>query len=113
MVDELATLAWAVNIGSIELHTSLHTRAGLHRPTTLALDLDPGEDVDILGCGEIALMLRDLLAALGLQSYVKTSGSKGLQVYAPLNSPLTYADTKPLARTVAESLEARREAAVL
>jgi bifunctional non-homologous end joining protein LigD len=107
VVNELATLLWAVNLGSIELHTSLHTREDLHRPTVLAFDLDPGEGVDVLGCGEVALRLRDFLAGVGLRALVKTSGSKGLQVYVPLNSDVTYAQTKPVAKTIAEVLEAQ------
>jgi bifunctional non-homologous end joining protein LigD len=106
VIDDLAALLWAVNIGSIELHTSLHTRDDLHCPTTLAFDLDPGEGVDVLGCGEVALLLRDLLRGVGLDSLIKTSGSKGLQVYAPLNTAVTYAETKPLARAIAETMEA-------
>jgi bifunctional non-homologous end joining protein LigD len=104
VIDDLAGVLWAVNLGSIELHTSLHRRQDLHRPTALAFDLDPGAGVDVLACGEVALLLRRLLAALGLASVVKTSGSKGLQVYAPLNTAVTYAETKPLARAIAEGL---------
>jgi bifunctional non-homologous end joining protein LigD len=106
-VNDLATLLWAVNIGSIELHTSLHTRHDLHRPTTLAFDLDPGAGVDVLGCGEVALRLQELLSSVGLRSVVKTSGSKGLQVYVPLNSDVTYTQTKPAARQIAEVMEAQ------
>jgi bifunctional non-homologous end joining protein LigD len=106
VVEDLAGLLWAVNIGSIELHTSLHTRADLHRPTTLAFDLDPGAGVDVVGCAEVALWLRELLSRVGLKGYAKTSGSKGLQVYVPLNGDVTYAQTKPLARRIAETLEA-------
>ncbi|HWT23192.1 MAG TPA: hypothetical protein VN213_06770, partial [Solirubrobacteraceae bacterium] len=105
VVDELAALLWAVNIGSLELHTSLHTRADLHRPTAIAFDLDPGEGVDVLGCARVALRLRKVLDGIGLRSYVKTSGSKGLQVYAPVLGDPTYAETKPLARAIAEGLE--------
>jgi bifunctional non-homologous end joining protein LigD len=105
VVNEAAALLWAVNIGSIELHTSLHTRADLHRPTTLAFDLDPGEGAGVLECGEVALRLRELLGGIGLRGLVKTSGSKGLQVYVPLNSAVTYAQTKPVAKTIAEVLE--------
>jgi bifunctional non-homologous end joining protein LigD len=65
VVDELATLLWAVNIGSLELHTSLHTRDDLHRPRALAFDLEPGEGVDVLGCAEVALRLRDALSGIG------------------------------------------------
>jgi bifunctional non-homologous end joining protein LigD len=95
----------AVNIGSIELHTSLHRRDELHRPTALAFDLDPGEGVGILECGEVALRLRDLFAGVGLRSLVKTSGSKGLQVYVPVNTEVSYATAKPLSKGVAEMLE--------
>ena len=107
VVDELATLLWAVNIGSIELHTSLHLRSDLHRPTALAFDLDPGPGAGLLQCAEVALRVRALLADLGLCCHVKTSGGKGLQVYVPLDGTATYAETKPVARTVAEVLEAQ------
>ena len=105
VLNEVASVLWAVNLGSLELHTSLHTRADLHRPTVIAFDLDPGEGVDVLACAEVALRLRSVLDGMGLRSWVKTSGSKGLQVYVPLNSDVTYAQTKPLARAVAEGLE--------
>jgi bifunctional non-homologous end joining protein LigD len=107
VVNELAALLWAVNIGSIELHTSLHTRDALARPTVLAFDLDPGDGVDVVGCGAVALRLRELLHGIGLRGFVKTSGSKGLQVYVPLNSDVTYAQTKPLAKAIAQTLEAQ------
>jgi bifunctional non-homologous end joining protein LigD len=105
VVNDVAALLWAVNLGSIELHTSLHTRANLHRPTLLAFDLDPGEGVDVLDCADVGLLLRDVLAGIGLRTWVKTSGSKGLQLYVPLNSDVTYAATKPLARAIAETME--------
>src|SRR3954462_3653718 len=81
VLEEPAAVLWAVNLGSIELHTSLHTTADLHRPTVLAFDLDPGEGRDVLACADVALRLRELLAGAGLRTIVKTSGSKGLQVY--------------------------------
>ncbi len=105
VVNEVAALLWAVNIGSIELHTSLHLRSDLQRPTVIAFDLDPGEGAGILECAEVALRLRMLFAGTGLRSVAKTSGSKGLQVYVPLNSQVSYAETKPVARLVAELLE--------
>src|SRR4051812_9982363 len=107
VLNEVAAVLWAVNIGSIELHTSLHLRHDLHRPTVIAFDLDPGPGVDILGAARVALRLRDVLDGIGLRGYVKTSGSKGLQIYAPLGDPLTYAETKPLARRIAEGIEER------
>ena len=105
VVNELATLVWAVNIGSIELHTSLHERSDHARPTVIAFDLDPGEGVDVIGCAEVALRLRELLAGAGLRGFAKTSGSKGLQVYVPLNGDAGYGQTKPAARAVAQVLE--------
>jgi bifunctional non-homologous end joining protein LigD len=113
VVNELAALLWAVNIGSIELHTSLHLRDDLQRPTALAFDLDPGEGAGVLECCEVGLRLRDLFAGLGLDSFAKTSGSKGLQVYVSLEREATYDVTKPTARTVAELLEAQTPDAVV
>jgi len=113
VVNELAALLWAVNIGSIELHTALHRRDDLHRPTVLAFDLDPGEGVGIAECCEVGLRLRELFARLDMRSFPKTSGSRGLQVYVPLNTDITYAVTKPLARRVAELLEAASPDAVV
>jgi bifunctional non-homologous end joining protein LigD len=107
VVQEVATLLWAVNIGSLELHTSLHVRADLHRPTAIAFDLDPGPGAGLLECADVALRVRALLAELELTSCVKTSGGKGLQVYVPLDGRATYAQAKPVARTVAEILEAQ------
>jgi bifunctional non-homologous end joining protein LigD len=107
VVNELAALLWAVNIGSIELHTSLHLRHDLQRPTVVAFDLDPGEGVGILECCTAGLELRELFRGLELESYAKTSGSKGLQVYVPLNGEVSYAETKPVSRAIAELLEFR------
>src|SRR5215212_3438460 len=114
VVNEPAALLWAVNIGSLELHTSLHRREDLDRPTVLALDLDPGEGAGMLECCEVALWLREALAAAGLRSLPKTSGGKGLQLYVPLNDDaVTYTHTKPLSRGLAELLEARHPDAVV
>jgi bifunctional non-homologous end joining protein LigD len=107
VVQELAALLWAVNIGSLELHTSLHRRDDLQRPTAIAFDLDPGPGAGLLECADVALRVRALLAELGLDAWPKTSGGKGLQVYVPLDGEATYAQTKPVARTVAEVLEAQ------
>jgi len=114
VVNELAALLWAVNIGSIELHTSLHLRSDLHRPTVIAFDLDPGPGTSILHCCDLALRLRELLSGLGMESFAKTSGSKGLQVYVPLNTDsVSYAVTKPASRRIAEWLEEETPGAVV
>src|SRR3954451_20228649 len=113
VANELAAVLWAVNIGSIELHTSLHRVDDLHRPTVLAFDLDPGPGTGLLECCDVALRLRELLAGAGLESFAKTSGSKGIQVYVPLNADdVTYEVTKPLSRRIAELLEAETPNAV-
>ena len=107
VANEPAAVLWAVNIGSLELHTSLHTVHDLMRPTAIAFDLDPGEGVGLVECCDVGLRLRDLFAGAGLRSFAKTSGSKGLQVYVPLNTSVAYGEAKPIARRVAEMLEAR------
>src|SRR5829696_7808479 len=77
VINELPALLWAVNLGSVELHTSLHLRHELQRPTAMAFDLDPGEGAGVLECAEVALRLRALLEEKGKEALVKTSGSKG------------------------------------
>ncbi len=103
--DDLPTLVWLAQLAAIELHPSLATAADFERPTVLAFDLDPGEPATIVECCAVALRVRDLFAELGLESFAKTSGSKGMQVYVPLNGDATYATTKPFARAVARALE--------
>ncbi|HEU4658674.1 MAG TPA: non-homologous end-joining DNA ligase [Capillimicrobium sp.] len=108
VINEVAALLWAVNIGSLELHTSLHRRDALERPTVIAFDLDPGEGAGLVECCEVALWVRDVLEGVDLRAWPKTSGGKGLQLYVPLNDDdVTYAVTKPLSHRVAELLEAR------
>jgi bifunctional non-homologous end joining protein LigD len=105
VMDDLPSLVWAANLADLELHTFLHKAPAIHRPTALAFDLDPGAPADIVDCCKVGLMVRDLFAALGLESFAKTSGSKGLQVYIPLNTAVTYEKTKPFAHAIAELLE--------
>jgi bifunctional non-homologous end joining protein LigD len=107
VLDDLPSLVWAANMADLELHTFLHKAPALQRPTALAFDLDPGPPADILTCCEIAMVLQKLFNSLHLESFPKTSGSKGMQVYVPLNSPVTYERTKAFARRVAELLEER------
>jgi bifunctional non-homologous end joining protein LigD len=107
LAQDRATLVWLANLADIELHTSLSLAEQPEHPTMLVFDLDPGVPATIVECCEVGLVLRGLFAQLGLQTVVKTSGSKGLQVYVPLNTETTYAQTKPFARRVAELLEQR------
>ena len=107
LAQDRATLIWLANLADVELHTSLSLARAPQRPTMLVFDLDPGPPAGILECCEVALVLEGLFAQLGLESAVKTSGSKGMQVYLPLNVDVTYEQTKPFARRVAELLEQR------
>ncbi|HEX5592068.1 MAG TPA: DNA ligase D [Solirubrobacterales bacterium] len=107
VVEDLPTLVWLANLADIELHTSLAKAAEIERPTAMVFDLDPGAPADIVDCCQVAVWLRGLFEQLGLQCYPKTSGSKGMQLYVPLNSDVTYDDTKPFAKAVAETLEKR------
>jgi bifunctional non-homologous end joining protein LigD len=104
LMNSLPALVWAANLADLELHTFLHTAPRIDRPQFLAFDLDPGAPADILDCCRIGLRIKALFDALGMQSFPKTSGSKGLQIYVPLNTAVTYEKTKPFARTVAELL---------
>jgi bifunctional non-homologous end joining protein LigD len=108
VVDDVATLAWAANLADLELHTYLHRAPAVDRPTMMVFDLDPGPPADVLQCCEVALLLRGLLDRLGLAHAVKSSGSKGLQVYVPLNVEVDYDRTKAFARAAAEHLERTR-----
>jgi bifunctional non-homologous end joining protein LigD len=102
LINDLETLIWVENLASLELHVPL-ARAGSHQtPDSMVFDLDPGDPANILDCARVALILRDLLSRMGLVSYVKTSGRKGLHVYVPLNNKdTTFEDTKTFSRAVA------------
>src|SRR3954463_14017183 len=99
LINNAETLAWCANLGSIEFHPFLHKVPDIDRPTHVAFDLDPGEGATIFSCIEVALLLREVFKGLGLESYPKVSGSKGIQIYVPLNTDVTYAATTPFAKT--------------
>ncbi len=105
LAQDLPTLVWAANLADIELHTSLARKKDVTRPTMMVFDLDPGAPADIVQCCQVGLWLRDLLGEMKLKSFAKTSGSKGLQVYVPLNTPVTFDQNKGLSRVVAGHLE--------
>jgi bifunctional non-homologous end joining protein LigD len=107
LAEDLPTLIWAANLADIELHSSLSRAERMDRPTTIVFDLDPGAPATLKECCRVALWIREIFDSFGLETFVKTSGSKGLQVYAPLNSTVGYEQTKPFARAVAELLEKR------
>jgi len=105
LVQDLPTLVWAANLADLELHTSLSHKDKIERPTIIVFDLDPGPPADIVPCCQVGLWLRDLLSEMKLKSFAKTSGSKGLQIYVPLNTSVNYDQTKDLSRAIAQHLE--------
>ncbi|MEN3281990.1 MAG: bifunctional non-ous end joining protein LigD [Solirubrobacteraceae bacterium] len=108
VVEEEATLIWLANLADLELHTSLGLAADPARPTLVAFDLDPGPPATVVECCQVALLLRGMFEGLGLECFAKTSGSKGMQVYVPINGEATFAQTKSFSKAVAELL-AREE----
>lgn len=105
LINDLPSLVWAANLADLEMHTSLSTAAEIDRPTMLVFDLDPGVPATIIDCAKVGIRLRGILGQLGLESFPKTSGGKGLQVYVPINTAADYNDTKSLALAVAGLLE--------
>jgi len=102
LVNDLETLIWVENLASLELHVPLARAGSPWTPDSMVFDLDPGDPANILDCARVALILRDLLSRMGLASYIKTSGQKGLHVFVPLNrKDTTFEDTKTFSKAVA------------
>ena len=105
-VKDVAGLAWVANMASLELHTSLAKSPDTTVPTMVVFDLDPGAPADAATCATVALRLKDVFDRLGLEAFPKTSGSKGLQVYVPVNrDDTTYDATRDFALSVAQLIE--------
>ena len=114
LCNDVPTLVWLANLAALELHTSMHLARRLDRPTMMVFDLDPGPPATIVECCRVGLWLQGMFEGLGLQAFPKTSGSKGMQVYVPLNNAdATYEHTKGFAKAVAELLEASEPDLVL
>jgi bifunctional non-homologous end joining protein LigD len=105
LVNDLPTLIWVANLACIEFHLSLARAKSRSKPDFMVFDLDPGKPADILDCAEIALLIRDTLLGQGLESLAKVSGSKGIQVYVPLNSKVDYEKTGGFAHSLARTFE--------
>jgi bifunctional non-homologous end joining protein LigD len=105
LANDLPTLVWIANLASIELHPSLSLAADIATPTMIVFDLDPGPPANIVQCAQVGLWVRDIFDHFGLESFPKTSGSKGLQIYIPLNTKTSYDQTKSFAHAVARLLE--------
>jgi bifunctional non-homologous end joining protein LigD len=114
LCQDLPTLVWLANLADIELHPSLSLAQQIECPRALLFDLDPGQPASIVECCEVALKLHEIFNELHMLTLAKTSGSKGLQVYVPLNdSNVTYEQTKPFAHAVADLLARRHPELIL
>ena len=105
LANDLPTLVWIANLAGIELHPSLSYANDIMCPRQLVFDLDPGPPANIVQCCQVAMWLHAIFEHFGLQSFPKTSGSKGLQIYVPLNTKTSYDETKPFAHAMARLLE--------
>jgi len=105
LANDLPTIVWMANLAAIELHPSLSLAKDINCPTMMVFDLDPGPPAGIVQCAQVGMWLREIFEHFGLQSFPKTSGSKGLQIYVPLNTPTSYEETKPFAHALARLLE--------
>jgi len=105
LANDVATLVWLANLAALELHPSLARAEDIECPTEMVFDLDPGPPANIVQCCQVAIWLREIFDHFGLQSFPKTSGSKGLQIYVPLNTPTTFEATKMFSHALAQLLE--------
>jgi bifunctional non-homologous end joining protein LigD len=105
LCNDLATLVWLANLAALELHPSLALAKDIECPTEMVFDLDPGPPANIVQCCQVGLWVREIFEHFGLQSFPKTSGSKGLQIYVPLNTPTTFDATKMFSHALAQLLE--------
>ncbi len=112
VLNEVAALGWAANLAALEIHAPMARCADIDSPTILVFDLDPGKDTSVIECSQIGLRIREMLSAVGVKSFAKTSGSKGLQLYVPLNTPHTHDQTRDFAHAVAQLLEKQHPDAV-
>src|SRR5919108_4139116 len=105
LINDLPSLVWSANMANLEVHPFLAQAPRIEQPTMVVFDLDPGAGADILNSCEVAFLVKDLLDRLGLKSFVKVSGSKGIHLHVPLNTSVTYESTQPFAKSIAQFLE--------
>jgi bifunctional non-homologous end joining protein LigD len=105
VLDSAAALVWAANLAALELHTPMARAHDIESPAMVVFDLDPGAPAGMRECAEVGLLVRDTLAGLGLTCLAKTSGSKGLQLYLPLNTPHEHEHTRSFSLAVAQVIE--------
>ncbi|MEA2461768.1 MAG: bifunctional non-ous end joining protein LigD [Actinomycetota bacterium] len=105
LIENRAALLWAANLGNLELHIGLARASDIFKPTAVVFDLDPDPELGIIGCCKVAVWLRDKLQSLGLESFPKTSGSKGIQMFAPLNTKVSFDETGSFAHALATEVQ--------
>ncbi len=105
VVSDEATLIWLANLAALELHTYLSTTKDFNTPTMMVFDLDPGPGMDLLDCLRVGVDLHDALLHFDLRSFPKTSGGKGLHLAVPLNTKVSFDETKSFSRAIAGVLE--------
>jgi bifunctional non-homologous end joining protein LigD len=106
LLEEPAALVWAANLAALELHAPMAGATDAEHPRAVVFDFDPGPGTDIATCSQIALRVREVLDAVGLDGFCKTSGSKGMQLYVPLNTgSATHEDAARFAKAVGAVLE--------
>lgn len=113
VLRDVPSLVWAANLAALELHTPMARASDIAEPTMVVFDLDPGAPAGMQECAEVALYLKESLDGLGLALFPKTSGSKGLQAYLPLNTPHTNDHTRSFALALAGLMEKHHPKLVL
>ena len=106
-LDSVPALAWTANLAALEIHSPMARCGAIDEPTMLVFDLDPGRPATIIECCQVALEIQELLETVGLEGFAKTSGSKGMQLYIPLNTPHEHDHCSDFALAVAQLLEQR------
>ena len=112
-LDSVAALAWSANLAALEIHAPMARCGDVDSPTMVVFDLDPGSPATIIECCQVALQIRAVLDSVDLVAWAKTSGSKGLQLYVPLNRRHSHEHAAGFALAVAQLLEKRLPALVV
>jgi bifunctional non-homologous end joining protein LigD len=105
LINDLPALVWSANLANLEMHVFLSRVPNVEKPTAVVFDLDPGPPADVLSCAQVAVWLKSIFDHFKLKSFAKSSGSKGIQLYVPLNTAVDYEATSSFAQTFAIALE--------
>jgi bifunctional non-homologous end joining protein LigD len=100
IVNNIETLLWAANLADLEIHPWYSRRGSLNNPDFVVFDLDPSKENDLALIRQVALMIKEIMDHFGLESFPKSSGSRGIHVYVPIAPRFTYDQTKEFAKKV-------------